>query len=78
MILQKSKLEREALAKYKSWLSGPPPGDGKYSDASVGKWGAFEGPKVKDEAEYLAKQRENQKMNLKQTFKLLKLINLMA
>ena len=60
-IAKKSKLEREALAKYKSWLSGPPPGDGKYSDASVGKWGAFEGTEVKDEAEYLAKQREKQR-----------------
>ena len=56
-----SKQEKEALAKYKSWLSGPPPGDGKYSDASVGKWGAFEGTEVKDEAQYLAKQREKQK-----------------
>jgi Tfp pilus assembly protein PilE len=59
-IAKKSKQEKEALAKYKSWLSGPPPGDGKYSDASVGKWGAFEGTEVKDEVEYLVKQREKQ------------------
>ncbi|WP_295536421.1 hypothetical protein, partial [Synechococcus sp. UW140] len=57
-IAKKTKEEKEALAKYKSWLSGPPPGDGKYSDASVGKWGAFEGTEVNSQVEYDSKKSE--------------------
>lgn len=59
-IAKKTKEEKEALAKYKSWLSGPPPGDGKYDGVSVGKWGAFEGTEVNSEDEYKVKQREKQ------------------
>jgi len=74
-IAKKSKQEKEALAKYKSWLSGPPPGDGKYSDASVGKWGAFEGTEVKDEVEYLVKQREKQENEFEAQVQLAKASN---
>ena len=55
-IAKKTKEEKEALAKYKSWLSGPPPGDGKYDGVSVGKWGAFEGTEVNNLEEYKSKK----------------------
>ena len=61
-IAKKTKEEKEALAKYKSWLSGPPPGDGKYDGVSVGKWGAFEGTEVNSEVEYESKKSEKKKI----------------
>ncbi|WP_341900849.1 hypothetical protein [Synechococcus sp. UW140] len=61
-IAKKTKEEKEALAKYKSWLSGPPPGNGKYDGVSVGKWGAFEGTEVNSEVEYESKKSEKKKI----------------
>ena len=58
-IAKKTKEEKEALAKYKSWLNGwPPLGDGEYKGDSVGKWGAFEGTEVNSQVEYDSKKSE--------------------